>query len=225
MSKRIRDYTDFKNFVRRNSGLTRTQIYNQYKKRGGHIGKGKALEIIRDMWDIKKGEFIRKPSIVKKDTGKKKRNNLIKFDKKKDTDHRSLKSPAVRELKKNIEKLYGTDSTKFIQIRVEIANDGYTQETQYSIFVPYNDNLKIGVKNLGQAIIDNLKIYYKNLAKRYSSLAELRDEMGESIELLQKEFSKTRNLDRQGLIDLFSNYGIEIEKISLFEFTNLNYMV
>jgi hypothetical protein len=230
MAKSNRDYNDFKNFVDKHSHLTRTQIYKDYKKNGGHIGKKKALDIIRGMWDIEKGEYIRKALPVVKNeqvkAKKRKRNSYIKLNIKKDTDHISLKSPAVRALKKNIEQLYRTNETKFLQVFIHVAGDEYSQERRFSILVPFNGSQNQGVKKLGQSIIDNLKIYYGNLNKKYKNqFNDLTAEIGENISTLQKEFNKSHYLDKQSLISLFALHGFEIQKIGILEFVDNEFQI
>jgi hypothetical protein len=55
MGKR-RDYNDYIDFVLKNTGLTRTEVWEKYKAEGGHIQKKRALDLYRDAFELKVSE-------------------------------------------------------------------------------------------------------------------------------------------------------------------------
>jgi hypothetical protein len=242
-----RDYSDFIQFVKENTNLKENDIIKSFRevsKKG--IQKKRGLELIREVFGFEKGE--KRGQTVKEKLNEKKAKDyvyqpaqpkpkVIKEKKPKQTgvnhyitlnpklnkspnQFLDMRSPTVKMLRKNITELYGYDYDTYIQIHIKIANDGYTQNGQFSALIPFNGKSKQGVKSVGQSIIQNLSTYYNNLAKRYNNARSTVNDMVITLKNISNKLKKATYLKEEDLKDLFNTEGVEIGGINIFTFTN-----
>jgi len=120
---------------------------------------------------------------------------------------------AVKTLKKNIKSLYGKQGNNFLQISLNIADDGYTRLNQFSLLFPYKTGtLQYDVQELGEDILKNLETYYSNLAKRYSNKAhhKLKNDVLETVKKIRKRINRFTNIKKDKMEEIFLEYGISI---------------
>lgn len=209
-----RQYDDFIKFAKANKSLTRTEVYWQFREQGGKIKKQTALDLLRDLTKVDKqksrGEAVGK--LIKE---KKVRQNVNITD----SDYKSLQSPIIEKLYKNIQELYGHDSDqrKFLKIGIRNDNDLYTTVKEFNIFVPSSKS-KIGVRQLSNEIIKNIKTYYKNLAKKYSTKGNVVSDSLNAISDLEDDMSKTRYPTRDEMEKIFRRNGFNLTGYEIFEF-------
>jgi hypothetical protein len=206
-----RDYTDFISFSKSHKGLSKTELVKQFRKSGGKIADKKATEVLKET----KYRGKKKKSHKQKT----KRNNYVKLDKKKQTQHIDKNSPAVKKLMSSIEKMYGTTSDSYIQVQVIISGDEFTHTKKFSIFLPNNGKQNQGVKRLANDFLDSIETYYNNLEQKYGTDIE---ELGvlEDLQEARNTIKNTKGLTVENMREIMKQHGFEIGNIGLIEFTD-----
>lgn len=230
MSRKPNNYSEFLQFAHEHESLTRKQVFKQFKQNGGKISERKAYEILNKEYNIDKVSGKRQPinkskKPVKNDKPKQTRNNYYKLDLKKNRECYDIHSPAVRKLHENIKDMYGTEATKFLRIRVMLANDPYTQEQFFNVMIPFLDyrdkgTKNIGVKTLGYAILDNLETFYKNLYKRYKTETfDIRNPVEETLSDIRSWLNHSKSVSWDKLKQNFEDLQLEIGDPKIIQFT------
>lgn len=214
---KTRDYSDFKKFAKKNKNLSRTKIIEEYRKQGGKIQKQKGLEIIRELFDIKKREQIGK-SVKTINTTKRKNSYISAYKSKKDVTVMSLKNSHIRDFYNRIHDMYENSGNTFISINVVINDDDFTSNKHFSVFIPFNYRQKQGVKAVGEKILDNLFVFYSNLAKMYSTKNDMVGDVFNTIKNTRKQLRKSHFIDYQELQRIFGASEINIGDISIIHF-------
>jgi hypothetical protein len=209
-----RNYDSFIQFARKNKNLTRTDVYWKYREQGGKIKKQTALDLLRDLTKVEKQQQ-RSQTVGKliKDKVQRQKVNI------KDHDYKSLESPIINQLYDHIKELYNTedDQRKFLKVGITNENDQYTTVKDFSIFIPTEKD-QMGVKGLATEIIKNMKTYYKNLAKKYSTKGSVVSSTLDSLTSLTADIKKIKGMTRQEMQNAFLKNGFQITGYELFEF-------
>lgn len=209
-----RNYDDFLKFAKANKSLTRTEVYWKYREQGGRIKKQTALDLMRDLTKVQKqksrGETVGK--LIKE-------KNIRQKVRIVDHDYKSLQSPIIEKLYQNIQELYGhnEDQRKFLKVGIKNDNDQYTTVKEFNIFIT-TDKEKMGVRQLSNEIIKNMKTYYKNLAKKYSTKGNVVGDTLSALSTLEDQMSNTRYPTRDEMERIFKRNGFDLTGYELFEF-------
>ena len=209
-----RSYDDFIKFAKQNKKLTRTEIYWAYREQGGKIKKQTALDLMRDLTKVEKqksrGETVGK--LIKEKRTKQK----VQI---KEHNYKTLESPIIKKLHDNILELYGVDEDqmKFLKVGITNVNDQYTTTRDFNIFIP-TDKDQMGVRQLSNEIIKNMKTYYKNLAKKYNTKANMVGDTLSALAKLEKEMKAVKYPLKGEMETVFKKNGFDITGYEIFEF-------
>lgn len=136
------------------------------------------------------------------------------------TNYVDLHSKFVQGFKKNIKKMYGYTENEYVQIGVSIAGDDYTKGTNFTVIYPYDGKAKSSIKKVGMEILNNLSIFYNNLAKKYKNTTVKSSTVLEDLKKCKKEFSPFPYPRKDDMVNIFARYGIEVHKFGLLVFTD-----
>lgn len=211
-----RNYDDFINFAKKNKNLSRTDIYWKYREQGGKIKKQTALDMLRDYTKVEKGKE-RKATVKTLLKEKKTRQKVTVTD----HDYKSLESPIIQKLHKNIQELYRVDEDhkKFLKVGIRNDNDLFSTTKEFSIFIPTTKD-HMGVIALSKAILKNMKTFYQNLAKKYNTKANM---VGDTLSALSKttaDLNRITGLTQREMENTFEKNGFKITGYETFEFRN-----
>ncbi len=242
-----KDYSDLIKFAINHPELSRTKAIEEARKQGIHTQKKGGLEALRIAFNVEqgkqRGEVIknlgeahytpppkkRKKKIIG-DSFKSKR--YLKLDLTREVKERNGKNiggdihridgraPAVKTLQQNIKELYGYSGTRFLQIEMSIKNDGYTKLQRFSLLFPAHNRKQVDLKRIGSDICTNLKTYYGNLAKKYStqnSYKKVKKDVLTNVSSIENELDLIAIESREHLEDLFYKNGIELVSFQILE--------